>query len=68
MVLLENNTLEKGLVDLSEGELHFTITDEDICKGMALLQQDEQEQSKEAEGDQDEDTCNDDYYSQSMYS
>ena len=41
MVLLENNTLESALVDLSEWELKFNITDEDIQKGMALMQQDE---------------------------
>ena len=52
MVLLENNTLESALVDLSEGELQFTVLDEDIHKEMALLQQDEQEQSKEADGEQ----------------
>ena len=61
MVLLEYNTLESALVDLSEEELQFTVTNEDIQKGMALLQQDEQEQSKENDGDQDEETDKDDY-------
>ena len=41
MDLLENNTLESALVNLSEWELQFTVTDEDIHKGIALLQQDE---------------------------
>ena len=31
-VISENNTLESALVDLSEGELQFTILDEDIHK------------------------------------
>ena len=47
MVLLENNTIESALVDIGDVELQFTVTEEDIHKGIALLQHDEQKQMKQ---------------------